>query len=43
MDKQCIDYLWGSSEEQRKMVMVAWDKVCIPKKFGGLNIKICRN
>jgi len=23
--------------------MVAWDKVCLPKKFGGLNVKGCKN
>ncbi|KAH0721233.1 hypothetical protein KY290_006150 [Solanum tuberosum] len=36
VDKKCRDYLWGSTEEARK---VSWEQVCIPKKFGGLNIK----
>ncbi|KAH0723927.1 hypothetical protein KY289_006971 [Solanum tuberosum] len=33
------DYLWGSTEEARKVPLVSWEQVCIPKKFGGLNIK----
>lgn len=39
VDKKCREYLWGSSEDKRKTTLVAWDKVCVPKKFGGLNIK----
>lgn len=32
----------GGNEERRKMALVAWDKVCVHKKYGGLNIKSCR-
>ncbi|WMV41866.1 hypothetical protein MTR67_035251 [Solanum verrucosum] len=39
VDKKCREYLWGSSEDKRKTTLVAWDKVCVPKKFAGLNIK----
>lgn len=29
-------FLWGSSNNQRKIHLVAWDEVCKPKKQGGL-------
>ncbi|KAJ0940005.1 hypothetical protein HanRHA438_Chr02g0067751 [Helianthus annuus] len=32
------NFLWGRSEEVRKMNWVAWDVVTRPKKFGGLGI-----
>ncbi|WMV41980.1 hypothetical protein MTR67_035365 [Solanum verrucosum] len=39
VDKTCRAYLWGSFEDKKKIRLVVWDKVCVPKKFGGLNIK----
>lgn len=42
VDKKCRKYVWGGSEEKKKLSLVAWEKVCLPKKFGGLNIKSCR-
>lgn len=42
VDKKCRDYLWDCSEEKRKVVLISWEKVCLPKKFGGLSIKSCR-
>lgn len=43
VDKRCRDYLWSTSEEHKKIALVAWEKLCKPKKFGGLNIKGCSN
>lgn len=43
VDRKCKDFLWGSSTDQRKAHLVAWDKVCLPMKFGGQNVKGCRN
>lgn len=43
MDRKCIDFIWGSSTDQRKTPLAARNKVCLPKKFGGLNVKGCRN
>ncbi|XP_059302055.1 uncharacterized protein LOC132053985 [Lycium ferocissimum] len=40
---QITSRIKGASEEKRKVAMVAWDKVCVPKKNGGLNIKRCNN
>ncbi|XP_060217033.1 uncharacterized protein LOC132644456 [Lycium barbarum] len=42
VDEKCQDYLWGSSENAKKVSLVAWEKVCKPKKHGGLNIRSCR-
>lgn len=39
--QKCKDFLWGGSEEKRKVSLVAWDTICRPKKSGGLNIKAC--
>ncbi|XP_070051247.1 uncharacterized protein [Nicotiana tomentosiformis] len=41
VDKRCRDYLWDSSEDKRRVPLVAWEKICCPKKNGGLNIKGC--
>uniref|UniRef100_M1B343 Non-LTR retroelement reverse transcriptase n=1 Tax=Solanum tuberosum TaxID=4113 RepID=M1B343_SOLTU len=42
VDKKYREFLWGSSEGHKKIALVAWDKVCVPKKYGGLNIKSCK-
>lgn len=41
IDRKCREFLWGTTEERKKVVLVAWDKVCTPKKYGGINIKCC--
>ncbi|XP_075091651.1 uncharacterized protein LOC142171846 [Nicotiana tabacum] len=41
VDKRCRDYLWGTSEDKRRVPLVSWEKICCPKKNGGLNIKGC--
>ncbi|KAH0689775.1 hypothetical protein KY289_017133 [Solanum tuberosum] len=43
VDQICRDFLWGSSADKKKVALVAWDKVCLPKRQGGLNIKGCSN
>ena len=32
------NFLWGSSEECFKYLLVAWEKVCSPLEMGGLGI-----
>lgn len=39
VDKKCRKYLWSGKYDKRRTLLVSWDKVCLPKKFGGLNIK----
>lgn len=35
---QC-NFLWGSSGPTRKWALVKWDKVCLPKKAGGIGLR----
>ncbi|XP_056688244.1 uncharacterized protein [Spinacia oleracea] len=34
----CCCYLWSGSADVTKRALVAWDKICLPKVVGGLNI-----
>lgn len=33
------NFLWGGGEEAKKICWVAWRKICLPKKLGGLGVK----
>ena len=37
-DKTIRDFLWGSTEEKRKMHTVKWSTVTLPKELGGLRL-----
>lgn len=37
--KVCRNFLWGGEADYKKPPYVAWDKVCSPKKHGGLGLK----
>lgn len=39
LDKCNRQFLWGSTDEQKKIPLVAWDVVCTPKTRGGLGIR----
>ncbi|KAL4338389.1 hypothetical protein AHAS_Ahas12G0205300 [Arachis hypogaea] len=39
IDKLCRDFLWGSSEDDRKIHLLSWEKICKPKEEGGLEIR----
>lgn len=32
-------FLWGSTEDQQKIPLVAWDAICKPKQRGGLGLR----
>eukprot|EP00253_Pinus_taeda_P007997 PITA_07997 len=34
------NFLWGSSNHNRKWALVKWDKVCLPKQAGGIGIRV---
>ena len=38
VDKLIRDFLWGSTEEKRRIHLVCWDKVTLPKELGGLRL-----
>ena len=37
--KLLVNYLWGDSDSHRKIHLVAWHKIFLPKKYGGWGIK----
>jgi len=37
--KICRNFLWGGNEYYKRPPHVAWDRVCTPKKQGGLGVK----
>ncbi|KAL5725053.1 hypothetical protein ACHQM5_008240 [Ranunculus cassubicifolius] len=39
MEKIMRGFLWGSSAGKRKIHLVSWEDVCIPKEFGGLGLR----
>ncbi|KAL4180541.1 hypothetical protein AMTRI_Chr13g125810 [Amborella trichopoda] len=42
LEKSMRDFLWSGLEGSKNYHLIAWDMVCIPKKFGGLDIKNLR-
>ncbi len=42
LDRINRNFLWGSSEEKKKMHMVGWDKICRAKSLGGLGLYACK-
>ncbi|KAL4188780.1 hypothetical protein AMTRI_Chr08g203770 [Amborella trichopoda] len=42
LEKLMRDFLWSMVEDNRRIHLVDWDLVCLPKKFGGLSIKNLR-
>lgn len=36
-------FLWTRVEEKKRMSLVKWEKVCLPKTHGGLNIRNIQN
>ena len=39
LDKVNRDFLWGSTEEKKKLHLVSWKKITKPKRFGGLGLQ----
>ena len=33
------NFLWGGSGQNRKWALIKWDKVCLPKKAGGIGLR----
>lgn len=39
LDKIIRDFIWGTTQERKKMHLIAWDTVTLPKDLGGLGIQ----
>ncbi|CAN1172833.1 Putative ribonuclease H protein At1g65750 [Linum perenne] len=42
IDKWVRNFIWGTTAEERKIHLVAWDKICVPKENGGLRMRKVR-
>ncbi|CAN1829607.1 Putative ribonuclease H protein At1g65750 [Linum perenne] len=42
IDIRIRDFVWGSQQGNRKIHLVNWDSVCLPKQFGGLWLRKAR-
>ncbi|GLT85488.1 hypothetical protein SLE2022_036770 [Rubroshorea leprosula] len=43
IDRISNNFLWGSTNHQRKIHSIGWDTVCLPKNKGGLGFRSARN
>ncbi|XP_062093869.1 uncharacterized protein LOC133799895 [Humulus lupulus] len=39
IDKSCLDFLWGNNGNRSKFHLPFWEKVCLPKKLGGIGFR----
>uniref|UniRef100_A0A803PTQ2 Reverse transcriptase domain-containing protein n=1 Tax=Cannabis sativa TaxID=3483 RepID=A0A803PTQ2_CANSA len=39
VERLCRGFLWGTKDERLKIHMTSWEKVCLPKAYGGLGFK----
>lgn len=42
IEAMCRNFLWHGKEDSNSMALVAWQKVCMPRREGGLGIKQLR-
>ncbi|CAN1163715.1 Putative ribonuclease H protein At1g65750 [Linum perenne] len=42
IDKRIRDFVWGSTADARKIPLIAWDRICLPKEQGGLGLRMAR-
>ncbi|CAN1164267.1 Putative ribonuclease H protein At1g65750 [Linum perenne] len=42
IDRQIRNFVWGSTDEARRVHLVSWDRICTPKEDGGLGLKMAK-
>lgn len=42
IDKLCRSFIWGDDESHRSVHPVSWEKICKPKREGGLGLRSTR-
>ncbi|CAN1137059.1 Putative ribonuclease H protein At1g65750 [Linum perenne] len=43
IDRLIRNFVWGSSDETRKVHLVSWEQICKPNDEGGLGLKLARS
>lgn len=43
IDKIIRNFIWGGSQDIKRPHLLSWDKVCCPKKYGGLSLRKARD
>ena len=39
IEKACRRFIWDGNSKSHRMSMVGWEKICMPKQYGGLGFK----
>ncbi|CAN1192177.1 Putative ribonuclease H protein At1g65750 [Linum perenne] len=42
IDRRIQNFVWGSTDESRKVHLISWERICLPKEDGGLGLKMAR-
>ncbi|CAN1121487.1 Putative ribonuclease H protein At1g65750 [Linum perenne] len=42
IDRRIRNFVWGTTAEERKISLVSWETICLPKEKGGLGLKLAR-
>ncbi|CAN1743715.1 Putative ribonuclease H protein At1g65750 [Linum perenne] len=42
IDRLIRNFVWGSTDETRKVHLIVWERICTPKDDGGLGLKMAR-
>ncbi|CAN1149058.1 Putative ribonuclease H protein At1g65750 [Linum perenne] len=42
IDRRIRNFVCGSTDESRKVHLVSWERICLPKEDGGLGLKMAR-
>ncbi|CAN1162915.1 Putative ribonuclease H protein At1g65750 [Linum perenne] len=42
IDRRIRNFVWGTTAEERKASLVAWETICLPNEKGGLGLKMAR-